>query len=71
MEQKRYLLTSVMKGLNNYIEKNYDWLKEKYIRGGYDGKMIFSVFCNQMFEKSYLEFEHKKIQEQFDHSDSF
>ena len=59
---KKYLITSVIKAQNAYIEKNYEWLKELYVRKGYDSKMLFTTFCLHKFEETYLEFEKKKIE---------
>lgn len=61
-------MTSMIKAQIDYIEKNYEWLKETYLRKGYDSKMIFTTYCIQKFEEKYLEWERKKIEQEEEQS---
>lgn len=70
---KKYFITSVVKAQQNFIEKNYDWLKETYIRGGYDSKILFANYCIQRFEEDYLNYERRRLDQesQYQHQPNF
>jgi len=65
MTTKNYSVAAVSKSMQNYIEKNYEHLKETYLRKGYDSKILFSNYCIQMFEKDYLIWEEEQLKKQF------
>lgn len=72
---KKYFMTSMIKSQTDWIEANYEWLKESYVRKGYDSKMLFVIYCLQRYEEKYLEFERKRIEQEqvnaFTHDSSF
>ena len=54
----------ISKVMNKWIERHYTELAESFLQKGYEKKMYFPQYVNQMFFKTYSEWLEKKNQKQ-------
>lgn len=68
---RKHSVQAVSTSMQKWITKHYAHLMETFLQKGYERKMLFPVYCVQMFEKNYLDYEQQQVQEQFTHEESF